>query len=164
MGKLVLFPGTFDPPTLGHLNVIERVAPLFDHLHIAIGINVQKKPIFTLEERVALLKKITQSLPHCTVGCFSSLLADYAKEKRASAILRCIRTVSDYEKETVQGQVNKMLAGIDTLYLNVEEPFRHITSTLVKEIASFGKPIDAFIPQEIVEEVFRKLSPTRPLA
>lgn len=156
--KKAIYPGTFDPPTLGHLNIIERSAALFDELIIGVGISSKKEnTIFTLEERLSFLKKITKSLPNVSCFSFPGLLVDFAQEKECDIIVRGIRNILDFEYETTQSQMNKALSGIETLYLFVDERFRMISSTLVKEIGKEGKKLETFVPSEICDKVLSKL-------
>lgn len=153
-----IYPGTFDPPTLGHLDIIERAAKQFDRLVVAVGENSAKDvPSFSVDERVQLLKTITADLPHVEVAAFKGLLVDFAKSLEISVIIRAIRTIFDFEHETLQAQMNRQLGGVETFYLVVDEKCRLISSSLVREIASHGKRLSGFIPQEIEEYVFRKL-------
>lgn len=154
----VIYPGTFDPPTLGHLNIIQRAASKFDHVVIAIGKNSNKPlPIFTLEERLDFLKKITVKLKNVEIASFSGLLVDFATSRKISTIVRGIRTIFDFENETSQAQINRQLGGIETFYLAVEEKYSQISSTLVREIAIHGKRLIDYVPSEIEENVFQKL-------
>lgn len=156
--KAAIYPGTFDPPTLGHLNIIQRAADKFDKLVVAIGENPSKIcPAFSLEERVELLKRITTHVPHVEIAAFSGLLVDFAKEQGINIIIRAIRTIFDFEHETLQAQMNRQLGGVETFYLVVDEKCRLISSTLVREIASHGKRLIGFVPSEIEESVFHRL-------
>jgi pantetheine-phosphate adenylyltransferase len=156
--KTAIYPGTFDPPTLGHLNMVQRAARQCDHLVVAIGENLSKgRPFFSVDERVEFFKKITASIPHVEVVFFNGLLVDFAKSRGISVIVRAIRTIFDFEQETLQAQVNRQLAGIETFYLVVDEKCRLISSGLVREIARHGKRLAGFVPPEIEEAVFQKL-------
>lgn len=159
--KKALYPGTFDPPTLGHLNLIQRAADKFDHLVVAIGTNPSKSPpVFSLEERVHFLKTLTLTMPNVEIAVFDGLLVDFAKLREIGIILRAIRTIFDFEKETVQAHINRRLGGVETFYLAVDEKYRFMSSTLVREIASHGKRLLDFVPSEIEEYVFRKWNQT----
>lgn len=156
--KAAIYPGTFDPPTLGHLNIIQRAASKFDKLVIAIGENPSKEsPVFSLEERVEFFKTITKDLSNIEIVAFKGLLVDFAKSRGIDIIIRAIRTIFDFEKETLQAQMNRQLGGVETFYLVVDEKCRLISSTLVREIASHGKRLTGFVPQEIEEAVFQRL-------
>lgn len=156
--KAVIYPGTFDPPTLGHVNVIQRTINTFDKIIIAIGENHAKiTPAFSVEERIQFLKTVTAHLSKVAVVAFDGLLVDFARSQGVNTIIRAIRTIFDFEYETLQAQMNRQLGGIETFYLVVDEKYRLISSTLVREIASHGKRLDGFVPQEIEEVIFRRL-------
>lgn len=156
--KKVIYPGTFDPPTFGHLDIAQRAASIFDSVVIAVGTNVVKKPsIFTVEERVALLKTITKKIPNIEVVSFSGLLVDFASSMKTHTVIRAIRTIMDFEYETMQAQMNKTLGNLETIYFVVGEKYRQVSSTLVREIARGGKRLTAFVPPEIEETVYQRL-------
>lgn len=156
--KAAIYPGTFDPPTLGHLNVIQRAAGKFDKLIVAIGENPAKvAPVFSFEERVQFFKVITANISNIEIVAFHGLLVDFAKSQGIDIIIRAIRTISDFEHETLQAQMNRQLGGVETFYLVVDEKCRLISSTLVREIASHGKRLIGFVPSEIEEAVFQRL-------
>jgi pantetheine-phosphate adenylyltransferase len=161
--KKVLFPGTFDPPTLGHLDIAKRASLLFDHVYIAIGLNTLKStPFFSVEERVEYLKIITKSIPNIEVVTFNGVLVDFAEKLGVNAILKSLRSSSDFDYENVQAQMNRYLANIETIYMVADERYRFISSSLIREIASYGKKIDPFLPPEIAASVFEKLSRRAP--
>jgi pantetheine-phosphate adenylyltransferase len=156
--KAAIYPGTFDPPTLGHLDVVERGAKHFDHFVVAVGENLSKNsPFFSVEERLKFLKHTTAGIPHVEVVSFSGLLVDFAKARGISIIVRAIRTIFDFEQETLQAQINRQLTGVETFYLFVDEKCRLISSSLVREIARHGKRLTGFVPPQIEEAVFQKL-------
>lgn len=157
--KKVIFPGTFDPPTLGHLDIAKRASQIFDHVYIAIGTNTLKNiACFTIEERFQLLKATTQKIPNIEIVTFQGLLVDFAQELGVNAILRSIRNASDFDYENLHAQMNRQLADIETIYMVADERYRYISSSLVREIASYGKRLHAFIPPEIEQIVFEQLS------
>jgi pantetheine-phosphate adenylyltransferase len=157
--KKVIFPGTFDPPTFGHLNVAKRASQLFDYVYIAIGANSLKdSPFFTIEERVQLLKAITHEIPNIEIITFSGLLVDFAQQLGVNAILKAVRSASDFDYENIQAQMNQKLADIETMFLVADERYRYISSSLIREIASYGKRLHAFIPPGIEQMVFDRLS------
>jgi pantetheine-phosphate adenylyltransferase len=157
--KSVIFPGTFDPPTFGHLDIVQRASQLFDHVYMAIGVNsLKNKPYFTVEERLDLLKAITQKIPNVEIVTFHGLLVDFAQSLDVNAVLRAVRNASDFEYENVQAQMNRQMANIETMYLVADERYRYVSSSLIREIASYGKRLHAFIPPEIEQQVFDKLS------
>lgn len=157
--KKVIFPGTFDPPTFGHLDIVKRASQIFDHVYIAIGTNTLKNtPYFTIEERFQLLKAITQKIPNIEIVTFQGLLVDFSQELGVNAIVRSIRNVSDFDYENLHAQMNRQLSDIETIYMVADERYRYISSSLIREIASYGKRLHAFIPSEIEQIVFEKLS------
>jgi len=156
--KIAIYPGTFDPPTLGHLNVIKRAAVIFDHLIVAVGINLAKKAaFFSTEERISYLQTITKFIPNVEISSFNGLLIDFAKEKDCHLIIRGIRNFIDLEKESFQAQMNRQLSGIETFFITVDEKYRHVSSTLVREIATFGKRLNGIVPNEIEDQIFQRL-------
>jgi pantetheine-phosphate adenylyltransferase len=156
--QAAIYPGTFDPPTSGHLDIIQRGAGKFERFLIAIGENPTKtSPTFSLEERVRFLKTITAHMPNVEIAAFSGLLVDFAKSRGIDVVIRAIRTIFDFEKETLQAQMNRQLGGVETFYLVVDEKCRLISSSLVREIASHGKRLTGFVPPEIEEDVFHRL-------
>jgi pantetheine-phosphate adenylyltransferase len=159
----VIFPGTFDPPTLGHLDIVKKAASIFDHVYVAIGCNTRKnKTAFSSDERLKLLQIVTQTIPNVEVVTFSGLLVDFAKQLEVQVILKTLRNVTDFDYENLQAQMNRQMGNIETLYMFSDEKFRLISSTLVREIASYGKRLHAFIPSEIESLVFNHLSNFRP--
>lgn len=159
MVKAAIFPGTFDPPTLGHLNIIDRAAYIFDVLYVAIGQNSQKiHSSFTVAERLEFLRQITSHLSHIKVVAYEGLLVDYAKQIGISTVIRSIRHVTDFEFETMQADMNRQLGSVETLFLPADEKYRSIHSAFLKEIAQGGRRLDGFIPQAIEAKVFERLS------
>lgn len=156
--KAAIYPGTFDPPTLGHLNVIQRAASKFDKLVVAIGENSSKiAPTFSLEERAQFFKTITANISNIEIAVFNGLLVDFAQSQGVDTIIRAIRTIFDFEYETLQAQMNRQLGNVETFYLVVDEKYRLISSTLVREIASHGRRLNGFVPAEIEEAIFLRL-------
>lgn len=157
---IAICPGSFDPITNGHYDVIERSARVFDKVIVCILVNPAKEPMFTAEERVNFVKKVTAHLPNVEVDTFTGLLVDYAREKGAVAIVKGLRAVSDFEYEFQQALTNKVLnPGIETVYLNTSSEYMYLSSSIVKQVAAFGGDISAFIPKVLVgeiEEAFRK--------
>jgi pantetheine-phosphate adenylyltransferase len=157
--KAAIYPGTFDPPTLGHLNLIQRAAGKFEKLIIAIGKNRSKDPpFFSVEERTHFFKKITSNIKNVEIISFNGLLVDFAHAQGIDVVIRAIRTIFDFEQENVQAQMNRHLGNIETFYLVVDEKYRLLSSTLVREIAMEGKRLKDFVPAEIEEAVFQRLN------
>lgn len=147
-----IFPGTFDPPTLGHLNAIERSARLVKSLYIAVGDNPQKSgKRASLEQRVEWLKLITSHLKNAHIVSFDGLLVDFAQQNGIKIVIRSIRGPLELEQETMQAKMNKSMTGLETLFLPSDMP--HISSTLVREVASKGHSMDMFVPKVIISSV-----------
>ena len=156
MERIVIYPGTFDPVTFGHLDVIERALELFDRVIVAVATRPGKKPLFPLEERLELLKKCTAGMKRVEIEQFSGLLVDYVKKKNANVIIRGLRELSDFEAEFQQATVNRKLApSIETVFIVTNPKFFYLNSTMVKEIASMRGKIGCFVPKP-VEAALRK--------
>ena len=150
MSNKVIYPGTFDPVTNGHLDIIHRAADLFEHVVVAIADNRDKKPIFSLEQRVLMAEESLESLDNITVLGFDSLLIDFAKQEGANVILRGLRAVSDFEFEfQLAGMNRKLNSDIETIFLTPSENVTFLSSTLVREIASLGGDVSEFVPQVV---------------
>ncbi len=157
--RTAICPGSFDPVTLGHLDIISRAAKMFDKLIIAVLDNSAKKPSFTLVERVALIKKATMGINNIEILSFSGLLVDFAKSIDASVIVKGLRAVSDFEYEFQMALINKELyPNIDTVFLTSDSKYMYLSSSVVKEIASHNGDIKTFVPNEIYEEVANRLN------
>ena len=154
--KRVVYPGTFDPITNGHTDLIERACKLFDHVVIAVAASPSKRPLFDLDERVALVKNILGHLDNVEVCGFSGLLVDFVKEKQANAVLRGLRAVSDFEYEFQLANMNRALApDMESLFLTPAEHLSFISSSLVREVAMLGGELSKFVPP-IVEQALRE--------
>jgi len=137
--SIALCPGSFDPPTLGHINIIERALELFDKVVVAVAINTSKKGTFTPEERVEMLKSLFKGRKNIQIDTFSGLLVNYARDKKAKAIIRGLRTVQDYEYEFQMALANqKMAPDIETIFMMTESQYSHISSSIIKEVIYFG--------------------------
>ena len=164
MKQAAIFPGTFDPPTKGHYDIIERAAKLFPILYIAIGENSSKNPAaFTIEERIEMLNKLTKNLQGVHIVRFDGLLVHFAKERGVGIIVRSIRNLIDLEYDVQQAQMNRLMEDLETIYLYADEKYRMISSTLVREIGKKGGRLTPFVPSEIEEFVFSKLSTIKQL-
>lgn len=161
--KAAIYPGSFDPVTYGHLDVIRRAADIFDELTISVLNNVKKTPLFSVEERVKILREATKDLKNVTVESFSGLLVDYAKEKNIHVVVRGLRAITDFEYELQNAQTNRLLSGekLDTMFLTTSLEYAYLSSTTVKEIASFGGDISACVPEFVADEIYKKYGVTK---
>lgn len=157
MSKTVLYPGTFDPITNGHIDLVNRACRLFDKVIIAVAYNENKKPMFSLEERVALANQIFVDNPQVEVDGFTGLLVDFAKQKNAIGVLRGIRAVSDFEFEFQLANMNRHLdPELESFFLTPSEHYSYISSSLVREVASLGGDISAFVDPIVGEALAQK--------
>jgi pantetheine-phosphate adenylyltransferase len=141
-----LIPGSFDPPTNGHLDVIERCGGLFDEIIVAIIRNPSKKPLFTEAERAEMLAAITSPWDNVTIGSFDGLLVEYAKEVGADVIVKGLRAVTDFDYELQMSQMNRALSGIDTFFVATSPEYGYLSSSLVKEVCQYGGSVDELVP------------------
>ena len=157
MHTRAIYPGTFDPVTNGHADLIERAAKLFKHVVIGIALNPSKKPRFTLDERVELLKTVTAHLDNVEVVGFSGLLVDFAKEQQASVLVRGLRAVSDFEYEFQLANMNRRLSpDLESVFLTPAEENSFISSTLVKEVAHHGGDVSQFVHIKVANALMKK--------
>lgn len=148
--KIAVFPGSFDPITSGHVDLVRRSLPLFDELIVAIGINSQKKYLFSLEQRMAWLEKVFKNEPKVKVGSFQGLTAHYCKKIGAKYLIRGLRNASDFDYEKTISQLNHIVGeGIETTFLISQPEYSHISSTIVREIIKGGGDASVFLPKEI---------------
>jgi len=148
MKRIALFPGTFDPFTIGHQSLVTRGLELVDEIIISIGVNENKKTYFSLEKRLEAIECLYQDEPRVKVMSYDSLTVDFAKEMEAGFILRGIRTVNDFEYEKSIADINRILTGIDTFILFTQPEHTHISSSIVRELLRYGKDISQFVPKE----------------
>ena len=152
-----IYPGSFDPVALGHLDIIQRAARNCDELIVGVLNNKSKSPLFTVEERVAMLKDVVRNIPNVRIMAFSGLLVDFAREQGAHCIIRGLRAITDFEYELQMAQTNSILnKEIDTMFLTASNDYSYLSSTTVKEIASFGGDIKQFVPREVCDKVYEK--------
>jgi pantetheine-phosphate adenylyltransferase len=157
--KKAIYPGSFDPLTNGHLDIIERARQTFDHVIVAISDNVQKKHAFSLKERIALVKGCTKEMPNVEVETFSGLLVDYARARNVKMILRGLRAVSDFEYEFQLANMNRKLArDVQTMFFMTGEASFYVSSRLVREVAQFGGDLSEIVP-ELVGKALKKKFP-----
>ena len=156
--KIAIYPGSFDPVTLGHLNIIKRAANCFDRLIVCVMVNSSKHGMFTPAERVELLRRATQRFPNVEVDFSDELLAAYARRRGAKVVVKGLRAVSDYEQEVQMAIINRKLNhNLETMFLASSEKYTYLSSTIVKELARYGAYLGEFIPREIVEDVEKRL-------
>lgn len=149
-----LYPGTFDPPTNGHVDLIQRGSRIFDHLTVAILINPVKNPLFTVEERLEMLKEATRSLGNVSVATFDGLMVDFARREGATAVLRGIRAISDYEYEFQMALMNRRLAPeIETVFLQPAGRYSFVSSRMVKEVFSHGGDLTGLVPPNVLKRL-----------
>ncbi len=146
-----IYPGSFDPVTLGHLDIIERAAKIVDRLIVAVLVNQSKTPLFSAEERVIMIRKVTEHIPNVEVMSFAGLSVDFARSVNANVIVRGLRAVTDFEYELQMAQTNKaMCPDIDTIFLTTDLKYAYLSSSIVKEVASYDGKIELFLPPQIV--------------
>ncbi len=156
--KIAICPGSFDPITVGHLDIIHRAALLFDEVIVLVVINPDKTPSFSVDERMELIKKATKDIKNVKIDSFGGLLADYAKENNACAIVKGLRAVSDFEYEFQMALTNRKLnPSMETVFLNTSAENMYLSSSMVKQIARFGGDISSFVPDEILNDVKSRL-------
>lgn len=152
--KTAIYPGSFDPITLGHYDIIERSSKIFDRLIVGVLNNSAKSPLFSVEKRVNMLKKETAMLPNVEVQSFDGLLIDFVRQNGADVIVRGLRAITDFEYELQLAQMNRVIAPeIDTIFLTTNLKYAYLSSSTVKEVAKFGGDISAFLHPEVAEEV-----------
>lgn len=156
--KRAVYPGSFDPVTRGHLDIIERAAALVDELVVGVLNNSEKTPLFSVGERVKMLEDVTAHIPNIRVESFSGLTIDFVRKCEANFIVRGLRAVTDFEYELQMAQTNRSIDGeIDTLFFTTALNYAYISSTIVKEVASYGGDISGFVPPMIAERVYGKI-------
>ena len=159
--RRVVCPGSFDPVTNGHVDVINRAAALYDELVVAVLINPGKAGLFTVEERMELLREAVASLPNVTIDSFQGLLVDYCRDHDIPVIVKGLRAVGDFEYELQMAQMNRELAGVETLFVPTAPQVGHLSSSLVKQIATFGGDVSRLVPKgvhdRLVQERARRL-------
>jgi len=157
--KRVIYPGSFDPITNGHLDVIHRAATLFDEVVVAVASNEQKRSLFTADERVALIRDVSSGIPKVRIARFDGLLVEFAKAEKANAVVRGLRAVSDFEFEFQMALMNRKLEPeIETIFLTPAEKYTYLSSRIVKEIARLGGDVSAFVPVSVARALREKLA------
>ena len=156
--KRVVCPGSFDPITYGHLDIVERASSIFDEVVIAVMVNKTKQTLFTVEERMEMTKEVTKKFPNVKVDSWSGLLVDYCKKNDISIIVKGLRAVTDFDYELQMSQINLQLQGVETLFLSTAPAHSFLSSSLVKEIASHGGDVSSYIPAELLERLKDRLA------
>ena len=156
--KTAVYPGSFDPITSGHLNIIRRAANIFDKLIVCVMVNAGKNPMFTLEEREELIRRVTLDLPNVEVDCANELLADYARRRGSCVIVKGLRAGSDFENEFQMALVNRKInPELDTMFLTADSQYMYLSSSMVKELGNYGAELSDCLPEEIIPDFRRKL-------
>lgn len=157
--KIAIYPGSFDPVTSGHLNIIQRAGTIFDKLIVCVMVNAGKNPMFTLEERVDLIRRVTRDLPNVEVDSSSELLADYAKRRGSCVIVKGLRAGSDFENEFQMALINhKINPELDTMFLTAESQYMYLSSSTVKELGTYGVDLSDFLPNEIIPDFQERIA------
>ena len=162
--KTAIYPGSFDPITLGHLNIIKRAAVCFDKLIVCVMVNSEKvnRGLFTEAERVELIRRVVGKLPNVEVDCSNILLAEYARQKKACAVVKGLRAVSDYEQEVQMALINRKLnPRLDTMFLASGAKYTYLSSSVVKEMARYGADLSDFVPREIIDDINARMAQRR---
>ena len=151
--KIAIYPGSFDPITSGHLNIIRRAASIFDRLIVCVMVNSTKKPMFDQDERVDMIRRVTSDIPNVEVDSSNELLAEYAKRKGSCVIVKGLRAGSDFENEFQMALINhKINPGLDTMFLTAEHQYMYLSSSTVKELGNYDVDLSDFLPEEIIPE------------
>ena len=160
--KTAIYPGSFDPVTSGHLNIIRRAAGIFDKLIVCVMVNAGKNPMFTLQERVELIQRITKDLPNVQVDCSDELLANYAKRVGGCVIVKGLRATSDFENEFQMALINhKINPELDTMFLTAEHQYMYMSSSTVKELGRYDVDLSDFLPAEIIPDFQKRIREKR---
>ena len=156
--SIAICPGSFDPMTLGHLNIVRRTSRIFEKVVVLVMVNATKKtPMFTIDERVDMIRRITAGYPNVTVDTFDGLLAEYAKRYEHAIIVKGLRAGTDFENEFQMAQINKTInPNLETMFLTSSEKYTFLSSSVVRELASYGADLSEFLPREIIDEVLAK--------
>lgn len=150
-------PGSYDPVTNGHLDIIERASGLFDEVVVAVLVNKSKKSLFSVDERMAMLREITSKWPNVRIDYWHGLLVDYCREHGIGAIVKGLRAVSDFDYELQMAQMNQQLSGVETLFMSTNPLYSFLASSLVKEVATYGGDVSSLVPPEIEQRLLERL-------
>jgi pantetheine-phosphate adenylyltransferase len=158
MPTKALYPGTFDPPTNGHVDLIQRGAKIFDHLTVAVLVNPVKDPLFSVEERIEMLKEVTAAIPNVSIATFNGLMVEFARQQGATAVLRGIRAISDYEYEFQMALMNRRLAPeVETVFLQPAGRYSFVSSRMLKEVFSLGGDVSGLLPANVLKRLRERL-------
>lgn len=156
--KIGIYPGSFDPVTKGHLDIIRRSSKMVDVLIVAVLKNNSKSPLFSVEERVSMLKEVTKDISNVQIDSFSGLLVDYARKNNASIIVRGLRAVTDFEYELQMSQTNRIMdSDVDTIFLTTSLEYAYLCSSTVKEVAMYGGDVSKFVPEYVADKINDKI-------
>ena len=159
--KVAIYPGSFDPITSGHLNIIRRAANIFDKLIVCVMVNAGKHPMFTQEERVDMIRRVVSDLPNVDVDASEELLAEYARRKGSCVIVKGLRAGSDFENEFQMALINhKINPGLDTMFLTAEHQYMYLSSSTVKELGKYNVDLSDFLPEEIIPDFKKRITDT----
>ena len=160
--KIAIYPGSFDPVTSGHLNIIRRAANIFDHLIVCVMVNPSKTPMFSRDERVELIRRVTSDIPNVEVDSSTDLLADYARSKGSCVIVKGLRAGSDFENEFQMALINhKINPGLDTMFLTAEHQYTYLSSSTVKELGLYDVDLSDFLPEQIIPDFKKRIHELR---
>ncbi len=151
-------PGSFDPVTNGHLDIVFRAAKLFDEVTVAVLINKRKASLFSVEERIAMLEEVTASHPNVRIDAFHGLLVDFCAERGITAIVKGLRAVSDFDYELQMAQMNSRLADVETLFVSTNPLYSYLSSSLIKEVATYGGDVHGLLPESVAQKMLAKLA------
>ncbi len=156
--KIAVYPGSFDPITNGHLDIIKRASKVFDKVIVSVLTNSSKHPCFDMEERKSLIQRVTGELPNVEVDCFEGLLVNYVRKKGAHVIIKGLRAISDFEYEFQMALANTKIApDIETLFMMTNQEYSYLSSSIVRELAALGGSLDGLVPEEIMEDIITKI-------
>jgi pantetheine-phosphate adenylyltransferase len=157
--KIAIYPGSFDPVTSGHLNIIRRAAQIFDRVIVCVMVNAGKNPMFTQAERVGFIRRVTEDIPNVEVDASSELLADYARKKGSTVIVKGLRAGSDFENEFQMAMINRKInPQLDTLFLTADHQYMSLSSSTVKELAAYNVDLSDFLPEQIIPDFLNRVS------
>ena len=160
--KAAVYPGSFDPVTYGHLDVIVRASQIFDELTVSVLNNTQKSPLFSVDERVKILQEVTKDLPNVEIDSYDGLMIDYCREKKIHIVIRGLRAITDFEYELQMSQTNqRMKPDIETMFLTTSIEYSYLSSTTVREIAAFGGDVSQFVPEAVEIALREKMKEKR---